>query len=381
MDSSGKSSPVVNGWLGFWLNIGFLIALLVYFALFAHMFRSHGQPLYVLIVATAALNVGAVLGFLYSTFGEEDERFSKVFVAVNGVLSGATLTDLLQKDHSMIFKCLEHLTVSCGLEEKYAGIVFMVIVTCVPIGFFGLYFNRKLFLNPQINLASKMIQNANEVLNQKPLEIVTDPDMEKPTADPEVKAAAKVITENKDAIKSDSAGVLANLGRSFYELGQYAEAIAPLEKALKIRPNQPETLLAVASAMVNSGKQLDAIGILEKLTSLSSGPTRAWKLLGYSYLYYPDDKPDKREKLEESIEASSKYIAFQPDDYGAKLNLACAYGQLGPEYADAKTEVIALTKELLANVPGVKQRIKDLTLPGQDFAQWTGVKEFMDLIN
>jgi tetratricopeptide (TPR) repeat protein len=205
--------------------------------------------------------------------------------------------------------------------------------------------------------------------------------MDKPTADPEVKAAAKVITASKDAIKSDSVGVLSNLGRSFYELGQYAEAIAPLEKALTIRPNQPDILLAVASAMVNSGKQLDAIGILEKLTSLSIVPTRAWKLLGYAYLYYPDDEPDKQEKLEKAIEASRKYISFQPDDYGAKLNLTCSYGQLGPEYADAKKMVIPLIKEVLENMPSWKQRIKNLTQPGQDFAQWTEVQEFMQLLN
>ena len=72
---------------------------------------------------------------------------------------------------------------------------------------------------------------------------------------------------------------------------------------------------------------------------------------------------------------------MEPSDYGAKINLACAYGQLGPQYADATKEVVSLVTDILKNAPGLKQRIKDLTQPGQDFEKWTSVKEFMDLIN
>jgi tetratricopeptide (TPR) repeat protein len=380
-DSSANSSSTVNEKLVWQLNLSFVVGFLAYLALFAKIFGAAGQPLFILIVATAALNVGAVIGFLYSTFGEEEKKFSQIFVAVNGLLGGATLTDLLQKDNSLIIKCLEQITVGCGLDEKYAGSLFVVIITCVPVGFFWLYFNRKLVLNPEIYLASKCIKEANEVLNKKPLQIITDPDIEKPVSDPEVQAAAKVITKSGSIVKSGSVGALFNLGRSFYELHEYARAIPLFQKALEIRPNQPEVLLCTASAMLEIGNNLGAIGILEKLTTLSIVPTAAWKLLGYAYLFYPDDKPDKRGKLEKAITASRKFLAFEPNDNGAKLNLACAYGQLGPDYPGAVQSVISLIKEILDQDPGSKHRIRGLVTIEQDFGAWTEVSEFMRLLD
>lgn len=378
--SSGNVVTPVNNPLVRVLNIGFICGIFVYLLLILCIFYAQNQPLYVLVVATAALNFGAFIGFLYSTYGSEEKKFSQLFVTINGVLGGATATDLFHRNTSLIFKALERITVGCGLDASFAGAVLVVIVTCAPVGFFWLYFNRKLILNPEMHQASYNIEKANTVMDHKPLEILSDPGMQKPSVDLEVKTAAKIITEDKNAINSDRVGVLVNLGRSFYELGKYEEAIAPLEKALTMRPNQSDALLALASAMLNINKNEEAIPVLEKLTSLSIVPTLAWKLLGYAYLFYPETNSDRRQKLEKAIEASRKYLAFEKSDYGAKLNLACAYGQLGPEYPDATKEVVSLIKEILAGAPNMKERIQELKNEGQDFEKWTNVGEFKALI-
>ncbi len=377
---SADSTPGIDGPLVLRLNICFALGFLAYVTLFAQIFSGAGQPLYVLIVATAALNVGAVIGFLYSTFGDEEAKFSKMFLAVNGVLGGATLTDLLKKDNSLLVSCLKQITVGCGLEEKSMGLVLVIIITCVPVGFFWLYFNRKLVLNPLMHLASKSLREANEVLNQKPLQVNTDPDMAQPAPDPEVVAAAKIITKSGPPADPGNVGSLINVARSFYELKDFDQAVSYFQKALAIRPNQPEALVASASALLESGENLQAIPVLEKLVGLPIVPAIAWKLLGYAYLFYPDDGPDKTQKLEASVTASRKYIALEPDDWGAKLNLACAYGQLGPNYAGAVQEAVTLVREILENKPDWKQRCQRLTGGGQDFAQWAGVKEFMQLL-
>ena len=364
------------------LNLSFGIGFIAYLALFAQIFWAEQQPLIILIVATAALNAGAFIGFLYSTFGEEEKKFSQMFVAVNGLLGGATLTDLLHKDKSVLVQCLQHLTLGCGLDEKYAGAVFAVIITCLPIGFLWLYLNRKLVLNEETAMADgrvRQYEEARKAIENKPPApaMAGDP---KPEVDAKVEAAACVLTNRPDVGKSGTTGSLLADANSFYLLGKYEEAIPIFKKVLAQRPNQPEAMMYLGSALVATGKYVEAADILEQLTLLPSAPITAYKLLGYAYLFYPADRPDSNYKLQRAVEVSEKYLAFEPTDPGASLNLACAYGQLGPEDAAGRQKVLSLLDRLIKSRPEAVTQIKTLMEPGQDFEKWRNVAEFKQLL-
>lgn len=369
---------LMNNPLARTLNYVFGITFLLFLIVLCGIFLSVGKPITVLLIATAAVSVGAFIGFLYSTFGEEKERFSQVFVALNGLLGGATLTDLLKPDSSIV-KVINKMTTGCGLAEADAGAVVAVIVTCAPLGFFWLYLNRKLVLNPATAEADGRVHEAQKILDQKPPSPAAGED-NKPQPDEDVKNAANILISRPEAGKSGTPGNLLTDGKAFYVLGKIVEAIGTFRKVLAARPNQPEAMLYLGSALVTQKKYLEAADILEKLITLPSAPISAFKLLGYAYLFYPDDMADKTEKLKRAIEVTEKYLAVEPTDTGAQLNLACAYGQLGPDYTGSRGKVIGLLGSLIDSRPDIVGQIKSLTQSGQDFEQWKEIPQFKALL-
>jgi tetratricopeptide (TPR) repeat protein len=181
-------------------------------------------------------------------------------------------------------------------------------------------------------------------------------------------------------VKSGQVGKLLADAQAFYALGKYDEAIDTYKKVLKERPNHTDALFQLGSALIAERQFEDAITIFEKLLSLPSAPIKAWKLLGYAYLFYPEDTPDRIDKLNRSIEVSQKYLGFEPSDVGAQLNLACAYGKLGSMSNTVIDTVIDLLKKVITANPEAVNQIRSLTAKGGDFEKWATVKEFMALI-
>src|SRR5437868_4214559 len=67
-----------------------------------------------LLVATGALGVGGLMGFIYGSYGSDvTKRFDPVFTLIGGLLTGAAITDLA-KNESGINRALNSLASACG---------------------------------------------------------------------------------------------------------------------------------------------------------------------------------------------------------------------------------------------------------------------------
>lgn len=327
------------------------------------------------LVGLGCFGVGAFLGFLFSTFGDEKQSFSPVFTAINGLLGGATITDLLKADQSFIVRGARALGAGGGLPPDRYALVFALAAACVPLGFFVAYLNRTLLLNP----FQKKIDDSLGAAKTALLNITPVPDLDPgASADPETAQLAKKILTRPGVGREGSFDDLFNDGKAYYVLGQIDDALATFQRCLAQRPGHPGSMLYQAAALIDLKKYLPAGDILESLVNKPQAPIEAWKLLGYALLFYPATRPEHADKLRRAIAASRAYLNLQPDDTGAQLNLACAYGQLGPANAEARAE-LRQTLPALAALPALKSRINELTQPGDDFAAWTGDSEFSEL--
>lgn len=119
----------------------------------------------IFVVALGAFAMGAVVGFLYSTFGEEETRFKAATDLLNAAVAGFAIGDLT-KDDSLIKAALDSLAVAVGLDGN-VGLVSATIVSFAVAGFFLLYINKVLVLNL---LTAKAAKELRRVTTEAPAE-------------------------------------------------------------------------------------------------------------------------------------------------------------------------------------------------------------------
>jgi tetratricopeptide (TPR) repeat protein len=170
--------------------------------------------------------------------------------------------------------------------------------------------------------------------------------------------------QSLDALKADA--------KALYVGGNLAQAGTLLTKAVKLYPNDSDASMYLGNVLIAAGKPLDAIPVLASLKGRPGARMVFWKLLGYALLF------DKN-RLKESAEATRNYLNTNPDDLGAKLNLACALAQPGPKDNPDRPEIISLLTEVVKD-PHWIERVRKLTSAGEDFELWKDDSKFMTLI-
>jgi TonB family protein len=73
------------------------------------------------------------------------------------------------------------------------------------------------------------------------------------------------------------------LGRIHLENGRYVEAVAPLENAQKLKPEDPETISSLGVALSKSGKSTEALPYLTRIIALKRGVKEDFYYLGEAY--------------------------------------------------------------------------------------------------
>lgn len=73
------------------------------------------------------------------------------------------------------------------------------------------------------------------------------------------------------------------VGRIHLENGRYAQAVEPLENALKLKPEDPDTISSLGIALSRSGKSADAITYLTRITALKRYIKEDFYYLGEAY--------------------------------------------------------------------------------------------------
>jgi len=126
------------------------------------------------------------------------------------------------------------------------------------------------------------------------------------------------------------------LGRLYFRIGSYDRAVAPLMRALKLRPGDPNTtlLLAQAGARRNIGMALKFYGDLTKMKDYSA-QSALWNEMGV--LSLADKKQDKAYQYFKQAEKLS------PNNHITALNLAVLYDF----YLHNKREAITYYRKFL----------------------------------
>lgn len=340
-----------------------------------HSFANITGVLFLCAGGTAA---GAWAGFLYATFGEEADRFKGPFGLVNAFLGGAAVTDIVKPEDSSILGFLRATSESCGFVASTAPIVWALVVFAF-CGFMLMYYNKQLLLNlatQRQSNALKELQKQSQAVNtlnkESPLTHAEPGAM--PTLTDEAEQAVDVLLESEPEGSVATVEILRARGEAYYVRGNFAEAKLWLQRALTKNPNDQKTLISFAQVHLGEGHAREAIPLLERAAALPDAPASIWKLLGYAYLY-------DESLLDKAETASKRYLQNYPEDNGAKLNLACVYGQRGPQDAGNRKRCLDLLAEVFKEDPEERNTVRSLTVPGEDFEDWTEDPDFQMLVN
>ena len=122
----------------------------------------------------------------------------------------------------------------------------------------------------------------------RPLSAMSKADVSK---DPEYLAARRAL-ENNDGVGAlklltkldqkfpNNATILSYMGKSYYDLGWFKDAIVSYESALKLDPADSKTWVRLAAAQHDSGDYDDAIASAERAIKTEPDNNYAWGLLG-----------------------------------------------------------------------------------------------------
>jgi tetratricopeptide (TPR) repeat protein len=363
-----------------------LVTLLLLFALVCLTVPSKGTFCWTVpIVAAAFVSIGAVLGFLYSTFGDEEQRFSPVMAALTTALGGAGLADATNAN-GFLRRIYHELACAAGLDACADGLLLALAALFVPLGFFILYFYRRLALNSlQLQQAAEQARLKEGVRGSLApaisLELDSTPSEAVFHTDPGARELAEAWLKREPAGEPGYDDLLAD-ARAQIVLGRYDEAIASLLRCLALRPESTQATLLLGAAYVARKRHPEAVALLENLIrkTPARAPLNAWKLLGYARLFLDPEDAGHIPNLLRSISLTGKFLAIIPDDLGARLNRACAYGQLGPDDPRARGPLLEDLRVLFAAAPEARENVRALTAGDLDFSAWKDDPEFKALL-
>ena len=339
-----------------------------------------GQPINLLMIAAAAFAVGALVGYSLAAFGEEKQALGGISTAINSAIGGFAIADLTKAD-GVIRTVFGALARSTGMPG--VGLTASVVAFFATLGFVCMYFNKQYLLNPA---AARILQFSKQderaLLVTKSINIgIAEMDAHEDISPENVEKLTKAVTNFKEALedpelfRSLSLDTIKSYSKAYYLLNDLNRAEEVLRKARALAPDDPDILFHLANVLIRTGRHEEAIAYLTFLEELPSHRVLTYKLLGFACLFVPG-------RLTESEVATKKYLAVNPMDVGAQLNLACVYGQRGPQDPANRDQAINLLLEVLRQDPsGAPQVIKPLLSGDGDFAAWAGVPDFKPVLD
>jgi tetratricopeptide (TPR) repeat protein len=138
---------------------------------------------------------------------------------------------------------------------------------------------------------------------------------------------------------------------------QYEQAIAELERAIALDPNDASGYAALAEALSRVGRSEEAVGMAEQALRRKP-PFADTHLSNVGAAYYLAGRP------EEAIAPLKQYLSRYPNILGPHLTLAAVYSELGRE-AEARAEaaeVLRINSQFSLEVHRQREPIKDPAL-------------------
>ena len=105
--------------------------------------------------------------------------------------------------------------------------------------------------------------------------------------------------------ENDKAEALKNQGNTYYDLGQYAQAIDAYQNALKLAPQDPVIYNNLGAAYFSLNRNREAGEAFKKSVSIKKDDPDAYFNLGISY--------SAADQFDEALDAFMRAVQFKPD--------------------------------------------------------------------
>lgn len=375
--------------------------------------HSFQRAVLVIGLSLSSFSIGSIVGFLFTSYGEESATVGKVRDWLIGGLTGLTIA----KAGSI--KALL-LTFSYGPGPQEFAITVGTAITFAGLGFFFMFFQRELVLNVYLaesrahrgqiegtDQAGLVTQKLLATLPPSLLSGIDDIDDLVTEQRPEAENLRKLLysdevsnfmNEAEKAAKSGSKldwDVVSKMAllqyyRTYYEKGEDKDAQQEraeewLVRALLMNPNHADLTAKHADVLGMMKRYSETVEILERLRRSPEAPAYIEQWLGYFLLFVPN-----REL--EAIRYSEDYHRRFPDEGDSLFNSACGYAQIycqemkdggSSKNSDSESRRLALErlKEALSVEPDYAQIVKtDWIQPGESFECFSKDPEFRSLV-
>lgn len=376
--------------------------------------RIEGRGLMMNLILVVGLSlssfiIGALAGFLFTSYGEEASTVGKVRDWLIGGLTGLTLAK------AGAIKALL-LTFAAGPGPQEFAVAAGTAITYVGIGFFFMFFQRELILN--VHLARSRAERGRidgtgqagvitqKLLTAMPPRILTGiDDVADSSTDPaEADELRKLLysddveeflNQADEAIKAGSSldwdvvSKAANLHyyRTYFEKGEEQEERAKewLLRALLMNPLHADLTVKYADVLGRLESYSEAVAVLEKLFESEEAPTYVQQWLGYYLLFVPGRDDD-------AIRLSLDYVKRFPNTTDSLFNAACGYAQKYETELDDSDEkslpdsenrkqALLLLKQALRRNPGYRETVRTKwTKPDESFYSLAVDPDFLALV-
>ena len=295
----------------------------------------------------AAFMVGCLVGFLFTSYGEEASTVGKVRDWLIGGITGLTIAK------AGAIKGLL-LTFAAGPGPREFALTASAAIVYSVLGFLFMFFQRELILNVMLaqsraergklegsKEAGQVIQRflvklpASLLSGVNSIDEITEVNAEEAKGlkdllysedvDNFLKQAEEAA--NGGAVDWDVASKTAYIYyyRTYFEKGDKQPSVDKARewilRALNMNPLHVDLPMKYADMLGASDEYEAAVAVLETLATRPEAPMAVKLYLGYFLLEVPS-------RLNDAIRYSQEYLNLFGDDQNAPFNIACAYAQM-----------------------------------------------------
>lgn len=400
-----------------WAEYGSTALWILLFIASLIWWRIVGQGLFlrtVLIVALslASFMVGCIVGFLFTSYGEEAGTVGKIRDWLIGGITGLTIAKATAISGLLTRFQATHSGDPTNWEFALAASAAVVYST---LGFFFMFFQREFVLNVLLaqgraergrvegtrqagqvvksfllKLPASLLSGVDDVDEitavdkdeaRKLRDILYSDDV-KAFLDEAEKALADGTTLDWDVV---SKVAYIHYYRTYFEKedkpAQARRAIDWITRALIMNPQHADFTLKLADMLGATGDYNAAVTVLERLVRQPDAPIVVRQWLGYFLLNVPG-------RLPEAVRYSEQYSDLVGEDTDALFNLACAYAQafcegipdLGPPQQNHDRALDFLRRALRRDPDYAEVVRTKWTDKNESFACFVSDKEFRSLV-